>query len=116
MSYPPGSYGGSPGWQGWPAPREPDNYLLWAVLCAVLCCLPLGIVSIVYSSKVSGLWAQGRFAEAQTAAADAKRWAVIGAIAAASFYLIIGVLYLVILTVAVTEMPRTPAATTLPGY
>jgi hypothetical protein len=41
------------------------------ILCTVLCCLPLGIVSIVYASKVSGLWAQGRYAEAQEASANA---------------------------------------------
>lgn len=55
---------------------------MWGILCTVLCCLPLGIVSIVYASKVSGLWAQGRYAEAQEASANAKKWAIWGAVAA----------------------------------
>ena len=47
----------------------------------MLCCLPLGIVSIVYASKVSGLSTQGRYAEAQAAADTAKKWAIWGAVA-----------------------------------
>lgn len=135
MSYPPGPYGGSPewpgqqpppwqgqpppGWQGpppvWQGQREPDNYLVWAILCTVLCCLPLGIVSIVYSTKVSGLWAQGRYAEAQSASDSAKKWAIIGAIVGAVVYVIIGVLYAFIFAVAVSNLPST-TTTTFSGY
>jgi hypothetical protein len=132
MSYPPGPYGGSPewggqqpGWQGqqpgWQAPqpgwqgqREPDNYLVWAILCTVLCCLPLGIVSIVYSSRVSGLWVQGRYAEAQTAADNAKKWAIIGAIVGAAVYLIIGIVYVIVFAVAISSIPST--TTTFYGH
>lgn len=46
----------------------------------MLCCLPLGIVSIVKANQVSGLWAQGRYAEAQKASADARTWAIWGAV------------------------------------
>ncbi|BBZ49968.1 CD225/dispanin family protein [Mycobacterium heidelbergense] len=143
MSYPPGPYEGSPEWQGqqppewqgqqppawqgqpppgWPAPqpgwpgqREPDNYLVWAILSTVLCCLPLGIVSIVYSTKVSGLWAQGRYPEAQSAADSAKKWAIIAAIVGAVVYVIIGILYVFIFAVAVSNLPST-TTTTFPGY
>ena len=142
MSYPPGPYGGSPEWQGqqqpgwqgpqpgwqgqppagwpspqpgWPAQREPDNYLVWAILCTVLCCLPFGIVSIVYSTKVSGLWAQGRYAEAQSASDSAKKWAIIGAIVGGVIYVIIGILYAFIFAVAVSNLPST-TTTTYPGF
>ncbi len=140
MSYPPGPYQGSPDWQGqppdwggqppgwggqqpgWQAPqpgwggqREPDNYLVWAILCTVLCCLPFGIVSLVYSNKVSGLWAQGRYAEAQTAADDAKKWAIISAIVGAAVYLIIGIVYVVIIAVGIHSIPST-TTTTFSGY
>ncbi len=63
-----------------------------AILCTVLCCLPLGIVSIVYASKVSGLWTQGRYAEAQLASANAKKWAIWGAVAG----VILGIIYAII--------------------
>jgi predicted secreted protein len=59
---------------------QPNNNLVWAILVTVFCCLPLGIVSIVKASQVSGLWAQGQYAEAQKAADDARKWAMWGAI------------------------------------
>jgi hypothetical protein len=72
-------------------------------------------VSIVYSTKVSGLWAQGRYAEAQSASDSAKKWAIIGAIVGAVVYLIIVIIYVFIFTVAVSNMPST-TTTTYSGY
>ncbi|MEZ0351486.1 CD225/dispanin family protein [Mycobacterium sp. pR1184] len=109
-----------PGWPAqqpgaWPGQQEPDNYLVWAILCTVLCCLPFGIISLVYSNKVSGLWAQGRVAEAQEASSNAKKWAIIGAIAGGVTYAIIAILYIVIAVVAVSSIPST-TSTTFGGY
>ncbi|SON59415.1 hypothetical protein MSIMFI_00898 [Mycobacterium simulans] len=122
----PGWQGQQPGWQGqpgWPAQQpgygqpEPDNYLVWAILVTVLCCLPFGIVSIVYSTKVSGLWAQGRYAEALAASASAKKWAIIGAITGAIVAVIIGIIYIVLIAVAVSVDHNTPSTiTTYSGY
>jgi len=58
----------------------------------VFCCLPLGIVAIVKSTQVSGLWAQGRHAEAQAAADDAKKFAMWGAMVGAG----LAVLYVIV--------------------
>ena len=113
MSYPSDPYGGAPGWPGQQPPGyggqpayggqpEPDNYLVWAILSTVLCCLPAGIVSIVYSTKVSGLWAQGRYGEAQAASASAKKWAIISAIVGVVGAVIGIVLYIVLIAAAVT--------------
>ena len=87
-NYPPPPPGGyppppPPGGGYLPPPgygTQPDSNLVWAILVTVLCCLPLGIVSIVKSTQVSGLWAQGRYAEAHQAADDAKKWAIWGAV------------------------------------
>jgi uncharacterized membrane protein YjfL (UPF0719 family) len=49
-------------------------------------------VSIFYASKVSGLWVQGRYAEAQSAADSAKKWAIWGAVAGVIGLIIYGVL------------------------
>ncbi|OJZ70397.1 hypothetical protein BRW65_19690 [Mycobacterium paraffinicum] len=111
--------GQQPGWQapqpGWPGQQEPDNYLVWAILCTVLCCLPFGIVSIVYSTKVSGLWSQGRYAEAQAAADNAKKWAIIGAVAGAVFAVVMVILYVAIGVIAVSNLPST-TTTTYSGF
>ena len=61
-------------------PPMPDNYLVWAILCTVLCCLPLGIVSIISSTKVSAAYNVGDYVGAQKASDDAKKWAMWGAI------------------------------------
>ena len=59
--------------------QKPDNYLVWAILSTLLCCLPLGIVAIVKSTKVDSLWLSGNHAEAIEAAESAKLWAMITA-------------------------------------
>jgi hypothetical protein len=70
---------------GYPPPgqgqiAQPNNHLVFAILTTLFCCLPLGIVSIVKASQVNGLWAQGRYAEAQQSARSAKNWAMWSAI------------------------------------
>lgn len=87
-------YGAAPqfGYQGGAPGMEPDNNLVWAILCTVLCCLPLGIVAIVKSTSVSKLWAMGDFAGAQRAADEAKKWAMWGAIIG----VVVVVLYLIL--------------------
>ena len=62
-------------------PLKPDNYLVWAILSTLLCCIPLGVVSIVYSTKVDGLYNAGDYQGAQQASNNAKQWAIISAVA-----------------------------------
>lgn len=64
-----------------PVGSPPDNNLVWAIICTVLCCLPLGIVAIIKSTKVKELWAQGDQAGAEKAAADAKKYSIWGMVA-----------------------------------
>ena len=62
------------------APGSVPNHLAWAIISTVLAtclCCPLGlvgIVAIVFSSKVNKLLATGDFAGAQRASASAKTW------------------------------------------
>jgi hypothetical protein len=60
--------------------QQPKNHLVFAILTTLFCCLPLGIVSIVKASQVSGLWAQGNYAGAQSASDSARKWAMWSAI------------------------------------
>ena len=74
----------------------PDSNLVWAILCTVLYCLPLGIVAIVKASSVEKLWVQERYDEAQKASADAKKYSIWGAVIAG-----IGIaLYIIVLVIA----------------
>ncbi|AWV08498.1 CD225/dispanin family protein [Marilutibacter maris] len=58
------------------------NNLVWAILTTLFCCLPLGIVSIVYAAKVDGLRAAGNIHAARAASASARNWALASAFAA----------------------------------
>ncbi|WUI02964.1 CD225/dispanin family protein [Spirillospora sp. NBC_00431] len=71
---PPGSYG--PGAGGAP----PPNYLVWAILSTILCCVPAGIVSIVFATKVNSKWQAGDQAGALKASNNAKTWAIVAAV------------------------------------
>lgn len=63
-----------------PGPK-PDNYLVFAIISTVICCLPLGIVSIIHSTKVDNLWNAGQYAESKKASDQAKQFAIYSAIA-----------------------------------
>jgi len=80
-----------------PAPgqpvQQPSNHLVFAILTTVFCCLPLGVVSIVKASQVNGLWAQGRYPEAQQSADSAKKWARWSLIAGVVVLVIYGILF-----------------------
>ncbi|NUR84186.1 MAG: CD225/dispanin family protein [Nonomuraea sp.] len=45
-----------------------------AIISTVLCCLPLGVVSIVFSSQVNTKWAAGDYQGAIDSSEKAKKW------------------------------------------
>ena len=53
----------------------PPNYLAWAIISTILCCLPFGIVSIIYAAQVNSKWATGDVSGAQLSSKNAKTWA-----------------------------------------
>ena len=68
------------------------NHLVWAILATLFCCLPGGIVSIVYAAQVNGKIAAGDLAGARDSSEKAKKWAMWSAIAG----VIVAVLYVVL--------------------
>ena len=56
----------------------PNTWLAPAILVTLFCCLPFGIVGIVYAAKVSSLFAQGSYDAALQASKSAKMWSLIG--------------------------------------
>ncbi len=51
------------------------NYLAQAILVTIFCCLPFGIVSIVFAAQVNGKLGAGDFAGAMETSRKAKTWA-----------------------------------------
>ena len=55
-------------------PPKPDNCLVWAILSTLCCCLPFGVVAIVYAAQVDGKYAAGDYQGAVDSASKAKTW------------------------------------------
>ena len=71
------------------------NYLVQAILTTIFCCLPLGIVSIVYAAQVNGKVAAGDRAGALQSSRNARMWAWISL----GSGLVLGVGYLILVVI-----------------
>ncbi len=90
MSQPYGSPYGSPSATG-----EIPNYLIPAILSTVFCCLPLGVVSIVFATQVNNKVAAGDTAGAMEASRKAKMFMMIS-VGLGALSLIVGVVLWII--------------------
>jgi hypothetical protein len=66
---------------------------VWAILTTIFCCLPVGIVSIVFAAQVNGKYAAGDHQGALDASNKAKQFAIWAAIAG----VVAGVIYAIAL-------------------
>ena len=66
----PGYYPQQPRYAGAPVP----NYLVPAILATIFCCMPMGIVSIVYAAQVNSKLMAGDYAGAVDSSNKAKLW------------------------------------------
>jgi len=57
-----------------PTGQYVPNYLVQAILVTIFCCLPFGIVSIVYAAQVNGKLAAGDYQGAVESSENAKKW------------------------------------------
>lgn len=59
-----------------PPPARPhvDNNLVWAILATLCCCVPGGIVAIVYAARVDAKVAGGDIEGAMSDAANSRLW------------------------------------------
>jgi hypothetical protein len=79
------------------------NYLVWAILATIFCCIPFGIVAIVYSSQVSGHLAAGNYEAALKASSSAKKWCLAATITGAVLILIYSLVMLIPLVLAIIQ-------------
>lgn len=82
-------------------PPMPDNYLALAIISTIFCCLPFGVVSIVYATQVESLYLQGRYEEAVDKSNKARKWAMISAGAAAAIIMLYVLILLIIMTLGI---------------
>ena len=55
-------------------PRQINTYMVPAVLATIFCCLPFGVVSIVFAAMASSALASGNYALAEVNAQKARTW------------------------------------------
>jgi hypothetical protein len=71
----------SPSWAPPPPPNTPPanipNYLVPAIITTLCCCLPAGVVSIIYATQVNSKIAAGDIQGAMDASAKAKMWFIV---------------------------------------
>ena len=95
---PPPQYGAPPPYPSTPtfgsAGADIPNYLPWAIVVTLLCCLPAGVASIVFASKANSAKAIGDLEGARKAADQAKIWlivSVVGGLLVLVFYIFVGI-------------------------
>jgi hypothetical protein len=60
-----------------PPPPKVSNYLVHSIVATLCCCLPGGIVALVYSAQVNSKLAAGDVAGAQASSKSAKTWVIV---------------------------------------
>ncbi len=70
---------------------KPNSWLWQSIVATVLCCIPFGIVAIVYAAKVDSNYFNGKYEAAARAARNAKMWTLVA--------VGVGLLYLIIWTI-----------------
>lgn len=55
---------------------EVTDYTVYSVLSMIFCCVPFGVVSLIYSSKTAQLVKNGKIDEARELSRKAKAWAI----------------------------------------
>ena len=64
-------------------PQRPNSYLALAIISTILCCLPTGIVSIIYATQVNSAYEDGNYDKALSASKNAKTWGSVSIVVAA---------------------------------
>jgi len=83
--------------QGAPVETVP-NHLVWAILTTIFCCLPFGIVAIVFAAQVNSLFQAGNYDKAVEYSKKARTWSLVSCISLLipmSLYIIIIIIIMI---------------------
>ena len=73
---------------------KPKNYLVESILVTIFCCLPLGVVGIVFAAQVNSKYDAGDYAGAEQASKQAKQfmmWGlIIGLVVLVAYFALMG--------------------------
>lgn len=72
--------------------ERPSTYLALSIIVTLLCCLPFGIVGIVYASKTDSFYSAGHVDEARQYSRKAKNWCIAGLVIGLVWWIVYAVL------------------------
>ena len=88
---------GGPG-MSYPRMEKPSTYLVLSILVTIFCCLPFGIVGIVYASKVDSCWYAGHVEEACAYSRKARNWSLAGIL----LNVVLWIVYVILILIGVS--------------
>ena len=83
-------------------PAHVPNYLVQAILTTIFCCLPFGIVAIIFAAQVNGKLSAGDYAGAMQASKQAKMWCWLSFGIGLAVEIVIGILYAIMIAAAIS--------------
>lgn len=83
----------------------PNNYLIPSILTTIFCCLPLGIVGIVFATQVNNKWTIGDYAGAEDSARKAKMFTWISFGLGLAWIAIVVIWYIFVIALAASSTP-----------
>ncbi len=101
--YGPGGYAPPPmGYPGQPIILPPvNNHLVFAIMVTIFCCLPGGVIALIYASQVNGKLAMGDYNGAMASSRSANFWCWLSVILMGLVYAAMGVFYGIMILVAI---------------
>jgi hypothetical protein len=84
------------------APVYVPNYLVQSILTTIFCCLPFGIVAIIFAAQVNGKLAGGDYAGAVQSSKQAKMWCWISFGLGLAIWVIVILFYAIVIAAAVS--------------
>jgi hypothetical protein len=82
------------------------NYLIPAILATIFCCLPVGVVSIIFAAQVSGKISAGDMAAAMDASRKAKMFMFIAVGLGLLLWVTVIILWILVFGMAVISSSR----------
>ena len=79
------------------APREshnpafgerPGTYLVLSIIVTLCCCVPFGIIGIIYATRVDPAWNSGLYEDARNFSRKARNWSLWGAVLSVLFWIV----------------------------
>lgn len=86
---------------------QPEDHMGLSIFVLICCCLPVGIVAVIKASEVGSRFRSGDYDGAMESSREAKSWAMGGliyGIVSWSVAAVIGIVYLILILVAVNEV------------